>query len=717
MKLRPAYFVKSATALADMVLIAVAMYGAYSIRFDFGLDSFYRAQMFSMLPIVVLVRFSALYYSLSYQFLWRYAGISDLVRIIKATIAGLVVLAVINYFRNYPLGLLIAAGFFISALFHRGFLHFLPRIGHKQLLIGGAAGASLVVLGVGLLAFSILSSAPVHLDEIPFGEHVVPYEFPRDKGMPRGVLVMESILSFILLSGVRIAPRLIGELVSRGRQEGRRTLIFGAGDLGETILRGMKKDPGLGHGPVGFIDDDPEKQRSSIHGVGVLGTREDLSYLIDSEKVDEVLIAVPSLSDDDLRQIAAACWQKRVSVRRVPSLASMMDPEAGLRNLEDVDIEELLGRPEIQLDPEHVRDYLEDHVVLVTGAGGSIGSELCRQISRCQPAKLILLGKGENSLYAIQSELARRYPGLNQVSVIADIASPTKMAYVFRCHYPDVVFHAAAHKHVPFMEENPEEAVLNNIFGTRNVAETAARHDCSRFVMVSSDKAVNPTSVMGTTKRIAEMTLQGMASAGETKFVTVRFGNVLRSRGSVIPLFEKQIAAGGPVTVTHPEMKRYFMSIPEAVRLVLHSGAIGANGDLHILDMGEQVRIVDLAENMIRMTGKVPYDEIDIQFTGIRPGEKLYEELFTDEEARTLRKIDKIFVSRPDRDGSGRLAEMLPALREAALSCQRDRIIEVLEQIVPSFESALLEPPVVVGGGINPGEGRQTEPGPSTIGS
>jgi FlaA1/EpsC-like NDP-sugar epimerase len=710
MNLRLAYALKSAIALVDIVIIATAMYGAYAIRFDFGLDSFYQAQLLSMLPIVVLVRFSALYYAHCYQFLWRYAGISDLLRVFRATMVGLVVLAVVNYFRNYPLGLLIAAGFFVSALFHRGFIHFMPRIRHKQFLIGGAVVASVILLGLGLLAFSIMRSAPVHLAEIPLGEYLVPFEFQQDMGMPRGVLVLESILSFILLSGVRIAPRLVGEL-SSGRRDGRRTLIFGAGDLGETILRGMKKGSDLGYVPVGFIDDDPEKQHRGIHGVTVLGTREDLGYLIDSERIDEVLIAVPSLSDDDLRQIATACWQKRASVRRVPSLASMMDPEAGLRNLEDVDIEELLGRPEIQLDPEHVRDYLEDHVVLVTGAGGSIGSEMCRQISRCRPEKLILLGKGENSIYAIQHELTRRYPNLDLVSIIADIASPTKMDHVFRSHHPHVVFHAAAHKHVPFMEDNPEESVLNNIFGTRNVAQVAARHGCERFVMVSSDKAVNPTSVMGATKRIAEMSLQGMADQGATKYITVRFGNVLRSRGSVIPVFEKQIAAGGPVTVTHPEMKRYFMSIPEAVRLVLHSGAIGNSGDLHILDMGEQVRIVDLAENMIRMTGKVPYDEVDIQFTGIRPGEKLYEELFTDEEARTLRKIEKIFVSRPDSDGSAHLAELLPALREAALSCQRERIIEVLQQIVPSFEPTLFEPPDVP----SAAQQHQTIPGTSTV--
>jgi FlaA1/EpsC-like NDP-sugar epimerase len=686
MNLRPAYSLKSAIALVDVIVIGIALCASYAIRFDFGIDSFYRAQLLSMLPIVILIRFSALYYARAYQFLWRYAGISDLIHVLKSAVAGLVVLAVVNYFRNYPVGLLIAAAFFGSALFHRGVIHFLPQIRHKKLLIGGAIATSLVVLGLGLLAFSIISSAPAHVMEIPLGVYIVPFEFQADLGMPRGVLVMETILSFVLLCGVRIAPRLIGELFAKGRGVGRRTLIFGAGDLGEMILRGMRAGRDQRHVAAGFVDDDPEKQRSSIHGVSVVGTRDDLSYLLESMRIDEVLIAVTAISDADLRQIAAVCWQKRVTVRRVPSLASMVDPEVGLRNLEDVDIEELLGRPEIQLDPEHVRDCLEDRVVLVTGAGGSIGSELCRQIARSNPRKLLLLGKGENSLYSIQNELTRRHRDVYVVAIVGDIASPTKIDSVFERWQPSVVFHAAAHKHVPFMEDNPEESVLNNIFGTRNIAEAASRHGCDRFVMVSTDKAVNPTSVMGVTKRIAEISLQCMGGSSDTEFITTRFGNVLRSRGSVIPLFERQIAAGGPVTITHREMQRYFMSIPEAVRLVLHSGAIGKGGDLCILDMGEQVKIIDLAENMIRMTGKIPYDEIDIQITGIRPGEKLYEELFTDEEARTLQRIDKIFVSRPECDGCAALEKTLPALREAALNCDRDAIIRLLQTIVPSFE-------------------------------
>ena len=696
MNLLRAYSFKGAIALFDMAVIAVALYCAYAIRFDFSIDPFYEEQLYRMLPIVMLIRFAALYYARSYGFLWRYSGISDMVRILKASVAGLLLLAVVNYFRNYPVGLLIAVALFLSALFHRGFIHLMPRVRHKRVLIGSSLVASVILLGLGLLAFSVLRSAPVHVTQMPLGEYVAPFEFKSDMSMPRGVLALESVLSFILLSAVRIAPRLLGELMGGRRRDGRRILIFGAGDLGEIILRGMRQGRHLRYVPVGFIDDDPRKQHSSIHGVSVLGTLDDLAELIDTERVSELLIAVHSLPDDTLRQIAAVCLKKGVPVRRIPSLVRMVDPETGLRNLEDVDIEELLGRPEIQLDPQHVRGYLEGRVVLVTGAGGSIGSELCRQVSRCRPAALILLGKGENSLYAIQNELATYYADVDVVSVVGDITSATKMDHVFREYRPAVVFHAAAHKHVPFMEDNPEESVLNNIFGTQNVAQTAVRHSCDRFLMVSSDKAVNPTSVMGATKRVAEIVLQGMAEKGGTHFITVRFGNVLRSRGSVIPKFEKQIAAGGPVTVTHPEMKRYFMSIPEAVRLVLHSGAVGDNGDLCILDMGEQLRIVAVVENMIRMSGKVPYDDIDIEITGIRPGEKLYEELFTDEEAQTLRKIEKIFICHPSRDDYASLDETLPALREAALGCRRDEIILLLRQILPSYQPTSSEPPVAV---------------------
>jgi FlaA1/EpsC-like NDP-sugar epimerase len=690
MKISRAYLVKGTIAAADSIVVIFALSLAYMIRFDFSVTAFYSHQLLSLLPIFMLIRVSALYYCRSYHFLWRYAGISDLVKILKATVSGLFVLAVVNYFRNYPVGILIALGFFLSSLFHRGALQILPRVRHSRLLVMGAVLLSTVLMAGGLVVFTVVRSAPSRLAEVPWGDRLERLEFASDLAMPRGVLVMESILSFVLLGGIRIGPRLFSEVFGSRYVYGRRTLVFGAGDAGEALVRGMKKQSGHGYRLIGFVDDDPAKQRVSIHGVSVLGTRADLARLIDQHSIQDLFITPVSLSSNDMQEIASVCWQKHISVRRVAGFSRMVDQDLGIEHLENIDVSELLGRPEIELDSGRVTSYLRDTTVLITGAGGSIGSELGRQVARCLPTRLILLGKGENSIYTIQNELRASHPDVEIVSIIGDICSPGKMDYVFRSYRPDVVFHAAAHKHVPFMEDNPEESAWNNVFGTRNVGTAAQRHGTARFVMISSDKAVNPTSVMGTTKRIAELVLRQLADVdGETVFTTVRFGNVLRSRGSVIPFFEKQIEAGGPVTVTHPEMTRYFMSIPEAVRLVLHSGAIGNNGDLCILDMGKPVKIVELAENMIRMAGKVPYEDIDIVFTGVRAGEKLYEDLFTEDEARCLQKIDKISISKSKGGDWTYLEARLTDLHQAILECRRGDIIRILHEIVPSYESSL----------------------------
>jgi FlaA1/EpsC-like NDP-sugar epimerase len=682
------YLPKAAIAAVDAFLVGAALSAAYMIRFDFSLDPFYLEQLLSLLPIFVLIHVSALYYTNSYHFLWRYAGISDLVRVLKAVGLALALLAVANYFRNYPVGMLIAVGFFLSALFHRGVLRLVPRRRHRRSLILAAIGLSSVLLVAGVVVFTVVRSAPQRLADIPFGERLAHLEFRQDLAMPRGVLVMEAILSFVFFGGLRIAPRLFAEVFAVTRTRGKRVLVLGAGDVGEALVRAVQKDAAGEYLLVGFIDDDPTKLRARIHGVPVLGTRADLDRLMVQHRIEELLVTPVSLIPTELREIAATCWQRKVTVRRVAGLSRVIDQDIGIKDLESVDIEELLGRPEVELDPTAVTAYLRDRVVLVTGAGGSIGSELCRQVARCGPDRMVLLGKGENSIYVIENELRAAYPEIDIHGVIADIANPGKMDYVFRTYRPDVVFHAAAYKHVPFMEDNPEESVWNNVFGTRTVAMAAQAHDVGRFVMISTDKAVNPSSMMGASKRVAELVLQQLAGKeGATAFVTVRFGNVLRSRGSVIPLFEKQIEAGGPVTVTHPEMVRYFMSIPEAVRLVLHSGAIGKRGDLCVLDMGEQVKIRELAENMIRMAGKVPDEDIDIVFTGIRPGEKLYEELYTADEARSLQKVDGVFVCRPNPDTS-LLEELLPELREAALQCRRADIVDILHRLIPAYESS-----------------------------
>lgn len=672
---------KVAVVSVDALVSASALVAGYLIRFDLEVPPDYSDQLLKMLPIVVLIRLAALYYAGSYRFLWKYTSISDLLPLLRATLSGLIAIAVVNYFGNYAFGLIAAVTLYVSVLVHRGVLHFLPRTLHKRVLSAGA-----LVGGLALLVAASMTLQGGLLREDRIDGTFLPFDFTDALGMPRGVLVLESILNLALATVVRMTPRVLQAVIIRRDRKGRRrAVIFGAGDLGEGAVRGLLKGFHPDLTPVAFVDDDPAKHGLSIHGVRVYGARSDLASIIEQVRADELLIAVSNLPDPDLRSVAAVCKDQGISLRRVPSLAAMDGPGERIRNLERVDVEELLGRPEVQLDPARVEEYLENQVVMVTGAGGSIGSELCRQIIRFNPSRLVLVGKGENSIYEIQNELDRATSTTRVDSVIADVGSTTKMDFILGGLKPSVVFHAAAHKHVPFMEQSPEESVLNNIFGTMTVARAAIKHGCSRFVMVSTDKAVNPTSVMGATKRVAEMILQHLALTSTTSLITVRFGNVLRSRGSVVPLFERQIAAGGPVTVTDPEMKRFFMSIPEAVRLILHSGAIGANGELCILDMGEQVSIVQMVESMIRRTGKVPYEEVDIQFTGVRPGEKLYEELFTDQERQSIRRSGEILVAKPEKPDDSLMSE-LEVLRDHATACDREGIIQSLCRLVPSYD-------------------------------
>ncbi|MCC7264046.1 MAG: polysaccharide biosynthesis protein [Candidatus Latescibacteria bacterium] len=682
-KRRRSHWIKALIVLSDAVLITGALYGSYLVRFDFNVWPQYQFQFARLLPIVVLVRITALYYRGGYRSLWKYTSLSDLNCLLQGVLVGSVLLMGVNFLRNYPLSIALALAFLASAVFYRGFHLF--RVSSRALVFGLVAVAVVILCG-GVYFFTVLTSAPISIAELPLGHYLVSQDFQDALVMPRAVVVLETILSFLLIGGVRLGPRLAREVYSRRRSSGRRVLVFGAGDSGENLVRAMVNHPEFGYQPIGFIDDHPAKQRVSIHGVDVLGTRRDLLRVIERLGVEELMIAISDLSASDLREVAAVCLQKHIPVRRVPGVSLLLDDQASLQSLEEVDLENLLGRSEVELDPERVIRYLQGRVVLVTGAGGSIGSELCRQISRCRPAQLLLLGKGENSIYQIQHELAAVFPEQKTICVIGDIGNPGKMEFLFGTYHPQVVFHTGAHKHVPFMEDCPEEAVLNNVFGTQTVARAALKHMVERFVLISSDKAVNPSSVMGTTKKIAELILQQLAPQGSTQFITVRFGNVLRSRGSVMPLFEQQIRAGGPVTVTHPEMTRYFMSIPEAVRLVLHSGAIGKNGDLCILDMGEPVRIAALAENMIRMAGKRPYEEIDIVFTGIRAGEKLTEILFTEAEARTLQKADKLLLCRPEGCDWEHFDERLVRLKQAAEGCLREEVIGLLKEIIPAYQ-------------------------------
>ena len=461
------------------------------------------------------------------------------------------------------------------------------------------------------------------------------------------------------------------------------TLIIGAGDAGATIAREIERYHKRSRRVIGYVDDDMFKHNRLMNGFRILGNREDIPALVAKYKVEEIIIAMPSVKRDIIQEIMEICSPLKCKINILPGMYQLLDDEVLVSHLHPVSIEDLLERDEIQLDTSKVETYLKDKVVLVTGAGGSIGSEICRQVLRVKPKKLLLLGHGENSIYLIHQELRNIAPQDTLVPIIADIRDKNQLEQIFKNYNPDVVFHAAAHKHVPLMEIQPIAAVLNNIYGTRNVADVAGAHGVDRFVMISTDKAVNPTSVMGATKRVAEKVVLGMNHTYDTKFITVRFGNVLGSRGSVIPLFRKQIEAGGPVTVTDPEMTRYFMTIPEASQLVLQAGAMGNGGEVFLLDMGEPVKIVDLAKNMIRLSGFEPNKDIRIEFTGLRPGEKLYEELLTSEEGTNTTTHKKIFEAALEDVNQ----EWLSREIERFDTCKTDiDVINVLQDIIPTYD-------------------------------
>ncbi|HYH03944.1 MAG TPA: nucleoside-diphosphate sugar epimerase/dehydratase [Bacillota bacterium] len=463
--------------------------------------------------------------------------------------------------------------------------------------------------------------------------------------LPKSFYITAWFLNILFIGACRMCIRVTAEIRPISENGQSRVLIVGAGNTGSMVAREIQQRHQQTKRIVGFADDSRAKEGQMLLGFKVLGSRKDLKRLVEDYQVDEIIIAIPSLTGPQLTQIVRDCRQTGCQVKIVPAMEELINGKPAVEQLREVNLEDLLRRDPVRLDLAKLAGYLQSKRVIVTGAGGSIGSELCRQIVRFQPSAVILLGKGENSIYEIEQELAVKYPDLNIEPVIADVRDEKRIRSIFARTRPEVVFHAAAHKHVPLMELQPEEAVQNNIFGTKNVAEAAHIYNAEIFVMVSTDKAVNPTSVMGTTKRVAEQVIQSIGMVSKTKFVAVRFGNVLGSRGSVVPLFKKQIAAGGPVTVTHPEMKRYFMTIPEAVQLVLQAGSMAKGGEVFVLDMGEPVRIYDMACSLIELAGLRPDKDIEIKFTGLRPGEKLFEEILSAEEGTSATNHEKIFIA------------------------------------------------------------------------
>jgi len=505
---------------------------------------------------------------------------------------------------------------------------------------------------------------------------------------PRSVLVCDTVFLICLLGGMRLFQRMVGEWGRSGAL--RRVLVYGAGDAGERIVNDMQRSRLHAYKPIGFIDDDVMKTGLWIHGVPVLGTGSDLADILVREHPDEILVALPSETPARIRAVVKTLEPFKIPIKTLPKLLDIMDGKVTVSEIRDLAVEDLLARPPVQMDLAPVQNFIKGKRVLVTGAGGSIGSELCRQLAQCEPAVLLMLDKAESALYDIDMELRRTFPDCSRSTLLVDITQAGRLHDIFIRYSPQIVFHAAAYKHVPMMEMHPSEAVLNNVIGTQRLCEIAAQRGVETFVQISTDKAVNPTNVMGATKRTGELFVQAVArhpeARGQTTFCAVRFGNVLGSNGSVVPLFLQQIRQGGPVTVTHPDITRYFMTIPEASQLVLRAATLARGGEIFVLDMGEQIRVLDMARHLIRLSGSIPDEDIPVTFTGLRPGEKLYEELVgVDEtvEPSGEAKIDRVCPQwQPDLE---RLLVELQELEWLAEQGRTKAILALLREIVPTF--------------------------------
>ncbi|RAN73076.1 nucleoside-diphosphate sugar epimerase/dehydratase [Bacillus sp. SRB_8] len=492
------------------------------------------------------------------------------------------------------------------------------------------------------------------------------------------ILAIAWMLHLLLIGGSRFVWRMFRDTYITKATDKKRTLIIGAGSAGTMVVRQLQHNKEADLYPIAFVDDDRNKQKLEIYNVPVVGTTNHIQEIVEDNDIEHIIIAIPSLNRNQINEIFEKCTKTKAKTQIVPMLEDLLDGKVSVNEFRDVQVEDLLGREPIQLDDAGIGEKIAGKTILVTGAGGSIGSEICRQVMKYNPAKIVLLGHGENSIYTIEMEMRVTYKDAVEITTeIADIQDRHKIFEIMNKHQPYIVYHAAAHKHVPLMERNPEEAVKNNIFGTKNVAEAADTFKVNTFVMVSTDKAVNPTNVMGATKRFAEMIVQHMASISTgTRFVAVRFGNVLGSRGSVIPLFKKQIQKGGPVTVTHPDMIRYFMTIPEASRLVIQAGTLARGGELFVLDMGDPVRIVDLAKNLITFSG-YSIEEIGIEFTGLRPGEKMYEELLNEGEIHPEQIFPKIHIGKAVLMDQEILRQFMNDFEEISNEEIRERLLDI----------------------------------------
>ncbi len=513
------------------------------------------------------------------------------------------------------------------------------------------------------------------------------YIFVFSTEIPYSVVISNITFNILFLGSLRFFIRLMTEFKNKVKYNSkkRNILIAGAGDAGEMLIREMRKHPELDKKIIGLIDDDPAKKGLEVHGIKVLGNRYQIPEIIEKCDIKEIIIAIPSASGKDIEEIYNYSQQDDVTVKIFPGVYEMIDESFNLNHIREIKVDDLLKREPIELNNDNIAAYLEGKSILITGGAGSIGSEISRQVARYNPSNIIILDINENSSYFLEREMQEKFAGINISTEIGNIQDLDRLFYVFAKYKPDVVFHAAAHKHVPLMENNPEEAVKNNIFGTLNVARAADQFSVEKFVLISSDKAVNPTNIMGATKRAAEMVIQSINKESKTEYMAVRFGNVLDSNGSVIPIFKKQIAQGKPVTVTHPEVTRYFMTIPEASQLVIQAGALGKGGEVFVLDMGEPVKIIDLAENLIRLSGLKPGKDINIEITGLRPGEKLYEELLNDDE-NIATEHEKIFITEINGINKKELNEHLFKLQKRVQEIKIEGIIECLCDFIKGYQ-------------------------------
>lgn len=617
----------------DVAVLALAFALAWALRFEGAIPSEYKHRMALTLPYVVTLQLAILFGSGVPRVAWRYVGMRDALQILKVATLATLALVVVR-----------------------------------------------VTVGAVMETYPVLRHALI----------------------PSGVIVIDGLLVMLGLSGVRVARRFASERHEATRRsldavadghEPQRTLLVGAGRAGAIVAQEIQKRPDLGLQAVGFVDDDSLKIGTVIHGVPVLGSIADLASHAAAQNVTQVLITIAELPGKDVRRIRELCDQAGVPVKIVPSVSEIVGGRINLSRMRDVAIEDLLRRSPVVLENDAINSVVRGRTVLITGAGGSIGSELCRQICNFEPRRLILVERAENALFHIDRELRDRTRDLaiEIIPVVADITDERRIDRVFAAMRPEVVFHAAAHKHVPMMELNVSEAARNNVFGTKMLADAADRFGVSEFVMISTDKAVNPTSVMGATKRMAEIYVQALSQRSRTRFVAVRFGNVLGSNGSVVPIFQEQIQRGGPVTVTHPEMRRYFMTIPEACQLVVQAAAIGQGGEIFVLDMGEPVRIVDLATDLIKLSGLRPGEDIEIAFSGIRPGEKLFEELATADENADATRHPKIFVGRIKPHEWSQVAARLRDLENGTTRGDDEAVRKTLTELIPEFRPT--EPP------------------------